>query len=99
MLNPFQEINWHPGLPERRTFAASLIVGFPCVATFVLLAQRWHHGAWDFSPALTLATAGLTLGAILWALPQLARPFYVVWYGVTCALGFVTGNTLLGSIR
>ena len=59
MLNPFQEINWHPGLPERRTFAASLIVGFPCVATFVVLAQRWHHGAWDFSPALTLATAAL----------------------------------------
>ena len=98
MLNPFQEINWHPGLPERRTFAASLIVGFPCVATFVLLAQRWHNGAWDFSPALTLATAGLTLGAMLWALPQLARPFYVVWYGVTCALGFVTGNTLLAAV-
>lgn len=30
--------------------------------------------------------------------PQLARPFYVVWYGVTCALGFVTGNTLLAAV-
>ena len=98
MLNPFQEINWRPGLLERRKFAASLIVGFPCIATALLVVQRWHTGAWNFSPALTLATGGFTLGAVLWSLPQIARPFYVVWNGVACAIGFVTGNTLLAAV-
>jgi hypothetical protein len=98
VLNPFQEINWRPGLIERRKFAASLAIGFPCIATALLVAQRWHTGAWNFSPALTLASVGVTLGVILWALPQIARPFYVVWYGAACALGFVIGNTLLAAV-
>ena len=98
MLNPFHEVNWRPGRPERRKFALSLVVGFPCVATALLVAQRGHTGAWAFSPALTLAAAGITLGAILGAFPQIARPFYVVWYGVACALGFVTGNALLAAV-
>ncbi len=98
MLNPFHEVNWRPGRPERRKFAVSLVVGFPCVATALLVAQRGHTGAWNFSPALPLAAAGVTLGAILWAFPQIARPFYLVWYGVACALGFVTGNALLAAV-
>ena len=98
MLNPFQEINWRPGLTARRKFAASLAIGFPCIATALLVAQRWHTGAWNSSPALTLASVGVTLGVILWALPQIARPFYVVWYGAACALGFVIGNTLLAAV-
>ncbi len=98
MLNPFQEINWRPDSTERRKFAVSLVIGFPCVATVVLLVQRWPNGAWNFSPALTLATAGVALGAVLWAFPQIARPFYVVWYGLACAIGFVTGNALLAAV-
>lgn len=98
MLNPFHEVNWRPGRPERRKFAASLVVGFPCVATALLIAQRVHSGTWIFSPALPLAAAGVTLGAILGAFPQIARPFYLVWYGVACALGFVTGNALLAAV-
>jgi hypothetical protein len=98
VLNPFHEVNWRPGLHERRKFAASLVVGFPCVATALLIAQRVHSGTWIFSPALPLAAAGVTLGAILGAFPQIARPFYLVWYGVACALGFVTGNALLAAV-
>jgi hypothetical protein len=98
VLNPFHEVNWRPGRPERRKFALSLVVGFPCVATALLVAQRGHTGTWAFSPALTLAAAGVTLGAILGAFPQIARPFYVVWYGVACALGFLTGNALLAAV-
>jgi hypothetical protein len=59
VLNPFHEVNWRPGLPELRKFALSLVVGFPCVATALLVAQRVHTGAWAFSPALPLATAGI----------------------------------------
>jgi len=98
VLNPFHEINWHPNLPERRTFAVSLAVGFPCLAMALLTAQRWHTGGWNLSPALTLAAAGITLGAILWVLPQIARPFYLVWYGVACTIGFVIGNALLATV-
>ena len=98
MLNPFHEINWRPNLRERRTFAVSLAVGFPCIALALLTAQRWNSGAWNPSSALTLATAGITLGAILWSLPQIARPFYILWYGVACTIGFVIGNTLLAAV-
>ena len=36
MLNPFAEINWEPTVNERRTFALTLVVGFPCVAPVLL---------------------------------------------------------------
>jgi hypothetical protein len=98
VLNPFHEINWRPGLRERRKFALSLVVGFPCVAVGMLLLQRWHGGLWNFGPALTLAGVGAALGVALWLVPHIARPFYVVWYGAACAIGFVTGNAVLAAV-
>lgn len=98
MLNPFHEVNWRPGLPERRTFAASLVVGFPCLATGLFLVQRLHGGAGTLPFALGLGAGGAALGAVLWAVPPIARPFYVVWYGAACALGFVAGNGVLAAV-
>ncbi len=37
MLNPFKEVNWHPDLATRRTFARSLVIGFPCLAVVLVL--------------------------------------------------------------
>jgi hypothetical protein len=37
---------------------------------------------------------GLAIGIILWLRPQIARPFYVIWYFLACCLGFVIGNLL-----
>ena len=37
---------------------------------------------------------GCAVGVMLWLLPQIARPFYVVWYFIGCCMGIVMGNLL-----
>ena len=95
MVNPFKEINWNPGPPERRKFALSLIIGLPCVALLLLGIHRFHAGAWNFAPPLWLAAVGVALGAILYALPGIAKPFYVAWYFIACCAGMVIANLVL----
>src|SRR5215467_3096714 len=98
MMNPFKEVNWNPDLAERRKFARSLVIGFPCVAAVLLLAGWLKTGIWKIEPALIIGGGGLALGLVLLALPRIARPFYVVWYGVACAMGLVVGNILLAVV-
>jgi hypothetical protein len=98
MMNPFSEVNWHPDRKERRRFAASLIVGLPCVAAVLLVAQRWRGGGWNFEAPLAVAGIGVGLGLSLWLAPQIARPFYVVWYAVACCAGWLIGNAALAAI-
>jgi hypothetical protein len=95
MLNPFLEINWRPSLPERRKFAVSLVVGCPIVAAALFSAGRWHHSPATTSAALMVGATGTALGLVFWLLPQIARPFYIIWYGVAGGVGFVVGNALL----
>lgn len=98
MLNPFAEVNWRPGPEERRKFAVSLVLGFPCVAAVLLGVGRWRGTSWDFGPALVLGGAGAALGGILWLAPRLARPVYVAWYALACSAGFVIGNLALTAV-
>jgi len=91
MLNPFAEVNWNPDVPARRKFAISLIIGFPCIAIFFALVTRLH--AWK-PLLLWVGVPGCAVGLVLWVLPQIARPFYVVWYGIACCIGIVVGNVL-----
>ena len=93
MINPFAEINWHPDIAERRSFARSWVFGFPMLAAVCALVSRWKHGAWPVW-ALWLAVIGGGLGALLWIAPLLARPFYTVWHFVGCCVGFVVGNAV-----
>jgi hypothetical protein len=90
MLNPFAEINWNPTRDERRKFALSLVIGFPCVALALFLL-----GQVQFPAALRLGGAGAGAGVLLWVAPGIARPFYVVWYFLACCMGLVLGNLLL----
>src|ERR1022692_2557624 len=93
MLNPFAETNWNPDRPARKKFAVSLIIGFPVIAVvfsgiaFLKTHTLNHFFAW-------LGIVGLAVGIILWLLPQIAKPFYLVWYFLACCMGFVVGNTL-----
>jgi hypothetical protein len=95
VLNPFREVNWRPGVPERRKFAVSLMLCFPLGA-----AAWWglSGGRTGSQLPLLAGAAGFALGATLWLVPQIARPFYVSWYGLACAMGLVVGNVCLGSI-
>ena len=92
MINPFSEIQWKPGTAEKRTFARSLAIGLPVVAA-VLGGSGWiKTGAWP-SWTLWLAGVGGAAGVFLWLVPQIAGPFYALWFGLAAAMGFVISNT------
>ena len=98
MVNPFKEVNWNPNLDERRTFAKSLIIGFPCVAVALLLIGKVTSGIWNVELSLWIGIVGALLGIIFWVLPQISKPFYVLWYFIACSIGIVLGNVLLGIV-
>lgn len=97
MLNPFKEVDWNPDLPARKKFAVSLIVGFPIVAVLLLLLGRAFSGAWNPTIPIWIACAGSGTGVVLRLLPQIAKPFYLVWFGFGCSAGIVIGNLLFSA--
>ncbi len=97
MFNPFREINWRPGVKERRTFGRSLMIGFPTLAAVLLLATGLWSGSWRVEPFLWLGAGGLAAGALFVAIPSLAKPFYLVVHFLACCIGAVVGNTLLAA--
>jgi hypothetical protein len=98
MVNPFKEVNWNPGPRERRKFALSLIIGFPCIAVVFLLVGALRGKGWNLPLAAILGGGGLAAGLLLLAVPQIARPVYVVWYFVACCIGLVVGNLALAIV-
>ena len=96
MLNPFQDTDWNPDLAARRRFARSLVIGFPVIAAlFAILG--WVKGHAFPGWTLWLGLGGASVGAVLWLVPQIARPFYLVWWFLACCVGIVTGNFLLAA--
>jgi len=93
MMNPFADVNWNPGVPERKKFAVSLVIGFPAIAAAFLLVGWLVKHSWN-PFFLWLGVIGLAAGIVLWLLPQIARPFYIVWYFIACCMGIVVGNLL-----
>lgn len=100
MVNPFHEVNWRPDLAQRRQFAKSWILGFPCLAVVIWLLGWIARGHWDahLTTALWVAGAGAGAGLILYLLPQIAHPFYLVWYGLACCIGLVVSNLMLAGM-
>lgn len=99
MLNPFKEVNWHPDTAARRVFAKSLMIGLPCVAVLVAVLRWLKTGVWDSSSAVVYGVVGFAVGAVFYALPAIiARPFYIVWYGLACCVGLVVCNVVMALI-
>jgi hypothetical protein len=98
MMNPFKTIKWNPGPAERRSFARSLIIGFPCIALLFLLAGYFRGKGWDFSLPLKIGGVGAAVGLLFLLVPGIVRPFYVVWYAVACCIGLVVGNVVLALV-
>jgi len=95
MVNPFHDVNWRPGTVERRKFARSLMIGFPVLAILLLVAGWISKGTLAFKFPLLMGAIGLAAGALLWAVPAIALPFYLIWYGAACCIGLVLTNVLL----
>lgn len=95
MINPFTHVNWRPGTSELRSFAKSLVIGFPIIAGVFLLWHFFRQGDWSFGLPLKIAGYGAGAGLLFLLLPVVARPFYCVWYAVSCAIGLVVSNVLL----
>jgi hypothetical protein len=98
MVNPFKEVNWNPGPSERRKFALSLIIGFPCIAVVLLVLGFLRGRGWNLPLAAIIGGGGLAVGVLLLVLPRIARPFYVAWYFVACCIGTVVGNLALAIV-
>jgi len=98
MINPFADVKWKPDLVERRKFAKSLMVGFPCLALIFLIIGWIAKGHWDANLTFSvwLGACGGLAGLIFFAVPQISRPAYVVWYFLACCVGIIVGNLLLG---
>jgi hypothetical protein len=95
VVNPFKEVNWNPGPRERRKFALSLVIGFPCIAAVLLLVGLLRGKGWNLPLAAIIGGGGLAVGLLLLAVPQIVRPIYVAWYLVACCIGLVVGNLAL----
>lgn len=95
MINPFADVDWSPDRTARRRFGRSLVIGFPIVAALWLVAAWVGRGAWPLVPAAWVAGVGVGAGLLFVALPGIALPFYLVWYGVACSIGLVVSNTVL----
>jgi hypothetical protein len=98
MLNPFKEVQWRPDEAARRQFGRSWVIGWPVIACLFLVIGWLRRGQWDanLSFSLWLGGVGAGLGAVCWAVPAIARPFYVVWYAFACCMGLVMGNLIFG---
>lgn len=93
MMNPFKDVDWSPGLVEKRKFAKSLMIGFPALA-IVFSLIHWLGAHSLKTSFLYLGVIGATAGVILWVIPSIAKPFYMAWYFIACCIGFVMGNLL-----
>ncbi|MFT4691551.1 MAG: hypothetical protein ACI9OD_003776 [Limisphaerales bacterium] len=98
MVNPFKEVNWKPDNAEKRTFGKSMVIGFPILAIVFLLILRAKNGVWETGFPIQLAAYGAGAGVLFMLIPQIASPFYVVWYSLACCIGLVVGNVLLGFV-
>lgn len=96
MVNPFKDTNWHPDFAARRGFAKSLFVGFPAIA-IVFSALGWLKTGAVPTWTPELAGIGAAVGVVLWLLPQIARPFYLLWFFVACCVGIVVSNLLIAA--
>jgi hypothetical protein len=96
MINPFKDTNWNPDLAARRSFAKSLVIGFPALAVLFALSGWLKTHAFP-GWTLWLAAIGAGAGVIFWLLPQIAKPFYLVWYFAACCIGIVVSNFLIAA--
>ena len=94
MVNPFNDVNWHPDDAARRRFGRSLVIGFPIIGVVLWVVLRTTTGEWT-SWAWWLAGIGTATGLVCWTVPVMAWPVYLLWHAVGASIGIVVSNLLL----
>jgi uncharacterized protein YacL len=96
MINPFKEINWHPGEKEILSFGKSMLIGFMALALVFLIINLFRGSLSDALPVtLAISTAGILLYLISRLGITVARPFYLLWFFISALIGVVIANLLL----
>jgi len=93
MINPFLEVNWHPGQTALRRFGVTLWLGLAVVES-VLLVLAHGYGAVT-AVAQTVTMTGLLLLPVGLTFPRLLLPFYYPWFILGCIAGLIISNVLL----
>ncbi len=96
MINPFTDVNWKPGSAEIRKFGRTLLIGFFCIALLFFaircfsmpVAEAVVLPAWIFG-------IGGGIGVLALLIPPVAKPFYYLWYALSCTVGIAISNTIL----
>ncbi len=107
MLNPFNEINWHPEEREIADFGKTVLIGFSVIAVIFFLLGCHKAGHLNFFK-ISIITLGEMLvfpvililcGYFVFLLsavfPVLAKPLYLVWFFVSALIGVVVSNFAL----
>ena len=97
MINPFSDIQWKPGIAEKRAFAKSIAIGLPAVAAVLGGIGFLKTNAW---PPWTFWLGGIcgALGVLLWLVPRIAGPFHAIWFGLAACVGFVVSNIAAAAV-
>ncbi len=88
MINPFEDIRWHPAVPEIRRNGIILFIGLEILACILFFASGRTGFSWI--PA--------ALGPVLFLLslfPRTGRWVYVGVYCLAASVGIVLSNVLL----
>ena len=82
------KINWNPTPKDMRQFGWTLLIGFGVIGALVFWKVSAGAALWVWGTATTIAILALTV-------PNLARPFYLVWMGLAWVMGSVMSRVIL----
>lgn len=97
MINPFNEINWNPGVREIKSFGRTVLTGFLLIGAVVFLSGVLRRFSFAEAAVIPfwLGGAGIFVWLIARLSPAAARPLYLVWFFAAACMGIVVSNLIL----
>lgn len=98
MRSRMKEVNWNPGVRERRAFARMLALGVPVIALVWFLLVFLFTGRWVPAVPLWILVIGESLALITWSSAPLGKVVHAVWFFLVCLIETVLTTVLLGIV-
>ncbi|MDX2110984.1 MAG: hypothetical protein SFY80_12155 [Verrucomicrobiota bacterium] len=95
MFSRFKEINWHPDTAERKKLGRLMMLGSVPSGLWMLVLIWLSSKTWHWAIAAEVTAILLGIGGGICLFPSLARPVYVLWYGVVALSETLIVNLLL----